>query len=540
MSKLKDFFSDIAKAYKKNILQYTVAHIVMIITTAILVFGDYNFLEKILEQIVIIGVISAINAFTSESFCKKTWQRVLTGIIGIVIAVIFERLIWLDFDPAITRITIGYCIIVFLIGIIKVIKNSKLEFHEYFTQIFQNLFSTGIIYLILNLGLSIIMIIFITLLLDDFDSLDLLLRLQIALVGWFLAPACLTAITNIKYNISKFIETIIAFVFLPLTILAAIIIYIYMAKIFITREIPSNSIFRILTGLFIAAFIVWIMAYNFKEKNKMIEKFCKAMPVAFIPFVCLQIYSIGTRCIENGITPMRYLGIMFIIFEIIAIFLSLYKNRKHLIHVLTASIIIITIVTILPIVNMQTISNISQSNRLKKAWRQGESYSNLTKDQKDTVESAYNYLETQDDGKKYIPDYIPKDILKNNKNYFYDRTDYIYYNASSNMAIPVQGYKYIQEANDISYYKINDESLREIYLDNKVCINIENYILNIINEKKANKRNIEDYIKKNAVINIDEQKDLYIKSISIRYIKEENITIDNIESVYITGYVLTK
>ena len=124
--------------------------------------------------------------------------------------------------------------------------------------------------------------------------------------------------------------------------------------------------------------------------------------------------------------------------------------------------------------------------------------------------------------------------------YIYDRTDYIYYNASLNMAIPVQGYKYIQEANDISYYKINDESLREIYLDNKVCINIENYILNIINEKKANKRNIEDYIKKNAVINIDEQKDLYIKSISIRYIKGENITIDNIESVYITGYVLTK
>ena len=253
MSKLKDFFSNIAKAYKRNILQYTVAHIVMIITTAILVFGDYKKKKKILEQIVIIGVISTINAFTSESFCKKTWQRVLTGIIGIVIAVIFERLIWLDFDPAITRITIGYCIIVFLIGIIKVIKNSKLEFHEYFTQIFQNLFSTGIIYLI---------------------------------------------------------------------------------------------------------------------------------------------YSIGTRCIENGITPMRYLGIMFIIFEIIAIFLSLYKNRKHLIHVLTASIIIITIVTILPIVNMQTISNISQSNRLKKAWRQGESYSNLTKDQKDTVESAYNYLET--------------------------------------------------------------------------------------------------------------------------------------------------
>ena len=212
MSKIKDFFNGLAKEYKENILQYTFTHIIMIITTAILVFGNYNAFETILEQITIIGVIATINAFASESFCKKTWKKVLTGIIGIAIAIIFERLIWLKGSVTITRIVTGYCITVFLIGLIKVIKNSKLEFHEYFTQIFQNLFSSALVYIILNIGLSIIFAIFILLLLNNVDSLDIILRLQIALLGWFLLPACLTAIANPKHNISRFIERIISFV----------------------------------------------------------------------------------------------------------------------------------------------------------------------------------------------------------------------------------------------------------------------------------------------------------------------------------------
>ena len=93
MSKIKDCFSNIAKNYKHNVLQYTFTHIIVMITTAILVLGNYDKFDNILEQIAIIGLISAINAFASESFCKKTWQRVITGIIGTVIGIIFARLI---------------------------------------------------------------------------------------------------------------------------------------------------------------------------------------------------------------------------------------------------------------------------------------------------------------------------------------------------------------------------------------------------------------------------------------------------------------
>ncbi len=93
------------------------------------------------------------------------------------------------------------------------------------------------------------------------------------------------------------------------------------------------------------------------------------------------------------------LGIAFIVFEAIAIFLSLYKERKYLIHTITTAIALIAISTILPVVNMESASNISQANRLKRAWRENQSFSELSEDNKKTAWSAYIYLSDQKNAK---------------------------------------------------------------------------------------------------------------------------------------------
>lgn len=538
MSKIKDCFSNIAKNYKHNVLQYTFTHIIVMITTAILVLGNYDKFDNILEQIAIIGLISAINAFASESFCKKTWQRVITGITGTVIGIIFTRLIYVRDSVIVTRIIVGYCATVFLIGLMKVIKNSKLEFHEYCTQIFQNLFNSVIIYLILNIGLSIIISIFILLLLDNVDSLDIILRLQIAIAGWFLVPAFLMAITNPEYNVSKFIEVIISFVLLPLTILATIIIYLYMAKMFIMREIPANSIFRILAGLFVVAFPVWTMAYSFREKNKIIKIFCKAMPISFIPFIGLQIYSISVRCKENGITPLRYLGIMLIIFEVVTIFLSLYKNRKYILHTITTGSILLVISTILPVVNMHTISNMSQANRLLKAWKEEEKYSQLTEEQKEIVLSSYYYLINQEDGKKYIPEYLEEETIKDKEKYYnINSTNNITYTMPEDGVIYIAGYSYIEPINTFCY---KGNELKKLELNKACTIDITEYILDIIKENEKSSDDAQKYIIENRVLKVNDTRDLYIKDLSITYTERENITEDNINYVRINGYVLIK
>ncbi len=88
--------------------------------------------------------------------------------------------------------------VVFLIGLIQAIKNTKVDIGEYAVKVFKNLFNIGIVYTILNIGLTLIILIFIALILNNKNNFELLARLQIALLGLFVLPASLVAITEIN------------------------------------------------------------------------------------------------------------------------------------------------------------------------------------------------------------------------------------------------------------------------------------------------------------------------------------------------------
>lgn len=546
MSKINNFFEKIVENYKNSLKQYTATNIVIILTTLFFIFAYNSLTGTIINKILTISIISAINFFACETYLKESWQRKTSYIVGFGIAIGFEKLIYTSTTTAVSRICIGYVMIVFLIGLIQAIKNTKADIGEYSVKVLKNLLNVGIVYAILNIGLTLITLIFISLILSS-KSFTLLGRLQIALLGLLVLPASLVAITEIKEDFSKFIKTIILYIMLPLTLLATAIIYIYMAKIFILKEIPANSIFRILTGLFIVAFPVWTMIYAFKDKSKVIEKFCKILPTAFIPFLFLQTYSICTRMDGNGLTPSRYMGIAFIIFEAVVIFLSLYKERKYLIHSLTTATIIIAISTILPFVNMQSASNINQANRLKSAWREGQSFSELSEENKKLARSAYSYLEKQVDSYKYIPSYINKEEIRN---YIIDNNNYYDKYKSKNKSVEypdkyilgeekvvcVEQYKYIQPFT-ISEYDSSLNDMQNLQLTNSKKVDLREYISKVIEQREKNENNANLYIKENNKIKIDENRDLYINRINLTYKESENIQI---EYLTIEGYILIK
>ena len=547
MSKIKNFFKGIATNYKNSFKQYTATNIVIILTTLFFMFGYDKLTGTIINKTLTIAILSAINFFACETYLKKLGQRGISYVVGLGIAIGFEKLIYSNnASDTISRICIGYAMVVFLIGLIQAIKNTKVDIGEYAVKAFKNLFNIGIVYAILNIGLTLIILIFIALILNNKNNFELLARLQIALLGLFVLPASLIAITEIKEDFSKFIKTIILYIMLPLTILATVIIYIYMAKIFIIREIPANSIFRILTGLFIVAFPVWVMIDAFKQESKLIEKTCKILPIAFIPFVLLQTYSICARMDGNGLTPSRYIGIAFIVFEAVAIFLSLYKERKYLIHFITAGAVIIAISTILPVVNMESASNISQANRLKRAWRENQTFSELSEENKKIAQSAYSYLERQKNTDKYIPSYIDKDAVQkymvDEEEYYYKYTSKtiryptMYIIGDNQQVVPVGEYKYIQ-AVSVSEYNEEINAMKKINLTNSTTIDLTGYLSKIIEINEINENNIEGYIKSNNTIKIDKNKDFYITELSLTYNGEEK---SKIMYLSIDGYVLQK
>lgn len=541
MSKIKSFFTKMATNYKSSFKKYTATNILIILMTLFFVI-KYNDLPSITSEILLIATVSGVGFFTCETYLKKVWQRVISYIVCIGIAVIFES----GIIPENEMVCTGYVFSVFLIGLIKAIKNTEVDIGEYIIKVLKNLFNVGIIYTILNIGLTLILLIFMILILNNENNWDLMARLQIALLGFLVLPASLVAITEINNDISKFIKTIILYIMLPLTIIATAIIYIYMAKIFIIREIPSNAIYRILAGLFTVAFPIWVSIYTFKEQSKSIEKMCKILPIAFAPFILLQIYSIYTRIAENGLTPSRYIGVVFIIFEIIAIFLSLYKERKYLIHTITTAVILIVISTILPVVNMQSASYISQSNRLKKAWKANQTFNQLSDENKNISKSAYNYLIRENNSIKYIPSYIDDEAIKNyNKSDNYSYTNYLHYEYiaypktygySENEIIPIEEYKKIQPVRVTEADK-QLNTITNISLTNSITVDLREYISKIVEEDKVSDKNVQEYIELNHKIKVDENTDFYITKFNLNYANPRAVYVSYL---VIEGYILYK
>lgn len=541
MSKIKSFFTKMATNYKSSFKKYTATNILIILMALFFVI-KYNDLPRITSEILLIATVSGVGFFTCETYLKKVWQRVISYIVCIGIAAIFES----GIIPENEMVCTGYVLSVFLIGLIKAIKNTEVDIGEYIIKVLKNLFNVGIIYIILNIGLTLILLIFMILILNNENNWDLMARLQIALLGFLVLPASLVAITEINNDISKFIKTIILYIMLPLTIIATAIIYIYMAKIFIIREIPSNAIYRILAGLFTVAFPIWVSIYTFKEQSKSIEKMCKILPIAFAPFILLQIYSIYTRIAENGLTPSRYIGVVFIIFEIIAIFLSLYKERKYLIHTITTAVILIVISTILPVVNMQSASYISQSNRLKKAWKANQTFNQLSDENKNIAKSAYKYLIRENNSIKYIPSYIDDEAIENyNKSDNYSYTNYLHYEYidypktygySENEIIPIEEYKKIQPVRVTEADK-QLNTITNISLTNSVTVDLREYISKIVEEDKVSDKNVQEYIKLNHKIKVDENTDFYITKFNLNYANPRAVYVSYL---VIEGYILYK
>lgn len=555
MEKVKDFFNRLTSNYKTYVKQYMATNIVIIIATLVFTFANFNAWSKFLTSFAIIAVIAAINFFVAESYFKKKSARIYSYIIGFAIAGIFERFVHYNaFGTSIYRILIGYSIVAFLIGLFKVIKNSGLELSKYCTRAFKNLFGTGVIYGILVVGFILIMTIAISLLTSGKDY-EPVMRAQIAIFGLFLVPATLLSITNTEGESSKFIEAVISFVLLPLTSLATIIIYIYMLKILALRQIPQNSIYRIIAGLFVVAFQVWVMTYEYKQKNKFVEVFSKIMPIAFIPLIGLQVYSIGARIGENGITPVRYMGVMFIIFEIIAIVLSIVNKRKYLTNALLVAAVLMAISTILPVVNMEEISNYNQASRLKNAWREGESFTSLSSEEKATASSAYRYLLKQENSEKYLPKYLDKEELTEkliehyspygdeDETYDEKRTTYkrVNYQYPDDGVITVEGYNYIKKF-QVYEYDINEENLESVSLYDTFNINLKDYVLGLIEANKNGDESAKEYIVSHRVHRVDDSRDIYITDVNLSYEVDLEGNYDSKEriSIVIKGCFLIK
>ncbi len=546
MNKLKEKIDNLYLILKKSMEQFPLTMITIIILTLIFVIDlEGNVIEgAILRNIMLFGVVFANGAFLTETLTSEKKKKIIGYVISAVLALVFTYIIaepnilpknimnWIE------KLFTCSMLSTFALSIYFNYKKSEKTFEKYLTSVFVNILKASIIYGILVVGSLIVTAVFIFLIMDG-DDYTLLARIEILILGIYYVPAILYSLCNIEEKVSKFSKVVIKYVLGTLVIVAFAIIYIYIIKIIILRDIPSNQIFRILTALFILGCPIWTMIESFNEDTA-IDKINKKLPKLFIPFIALQIYSIGVRILENGITENRYLCIVLIIFEIIY---TIIKLRKKEVGKTILVFIALTIIsTVMPYINMNNISKISQYNNLK-IFKEKTEY---TEEEKQKIYGGYSYLQNTDEGNSLIKSLLTEKEEEEIRSF---RKQTVFeYDSNSDTIQRINGYADVEVIDVAEYKKLymvdsfnylgKQGDINEVFGKLEIKLNDnETIYVNIsekINEYMQYGENLDRNFKNINEIQIDNNKKLILKNISISYDKVNK----KVGDYSIVGYLL--
>lgn len=295
------------------------------------------------------------------------------------------------------------CILLLLLGIIFFShKKSGVGFIEYMMHVGVNFCVVTAVYIVLCIGVTLVLTVLVLLL---FEDAEILIGLSlIFLTGIYYIPACIMSLGNMDSNIDDGVSRVLTkYVLTGMTICAMAIVYVYLLKILITWEMPSNEIFGIVSGLFCIGMLIWVVDYYYRDDTKY-AIFLQRVPYGMIPMIPVQAYAMCVRIYNNGMTPARYVGILLIIFEIIMLFIwRFWREKMERVTVVLCALVFVAIC--MPGVNMFSISNRWQQAFLVSGYNKVMSGQEITQKEYDRMVGAHRYLrwqtETEDVTKQY-------------------------------------------------------------------------------------------------------------------------------------------
>ncbi|MCR5330315.1 MAG: DUF4153 domain-containing protein [Lachnospiraceae bacterium] len=519
---------------------------------AVIIDCDFN--TDLCEKVILfLGAFSVQALFFEEHFKEKTKFRIIGYAVAVPVSAFLVYLASYEDDllfgakidkvQEITACIYGSCFAcLILASIYHMYRRQNEKFETFCLKAFVGIVRTTVVYGLFAGGLAIIILIFDTLI---FDTHAFLGRVELFLAGGIYVPALLLVLSGAKDDVGKFARIVVLYVLEPMLILAMAIIYIYIIKVFVTGSIPSNSVFEIITSLFVSGMVIWTLACGTEEDN-IFSRIAKILPFVFIPCILLQAWSVLLRIGDYGFTPSRYFGVVLVIFELIymVLYFIQWKFKKD-----TVSLIIwvaaLTVVTVLivPFVNYASVCVRSQIRRLSgitvnealKVSEQGKmagsAYHTLIRDCGYRGDEAVEKLYTETE----------RDILNSCYSDYNYRVRQEYY-LNGNATIPELDVSEYKKLIPVEGFDSDPEGHRYILeVEGKQVYNAD--LSGFIRDIKDYGRKLADSsshfsfdLSEYEIIRLDEHHDLKVTRFSANYIPDS----DTLDYLNINGYLLER
>lgn len=484
--KLKNIIDKIKNIYGRAYASYPVTMILVNITT--LLAAVFAVIEEsrlaydspvyyAVEWLFVTFVSWCAGSLAVETACKSTLKKVIgvavSGLISMTLYTLSSSFIlWIDLKQVISiygyRVTafyLAYYILIVLFVFYRKYKESNLPIAKYFVSVLTTAIEICIVWGILALGFLLLGAAFETLL---FHFAGLFLVPQVLIVGLYVVPFFLMGIGDVKEEISRFFQVLIKYVMLIITLVGAVIIYLYIIKTIITG-IPSNEVFAIASALFFVSIPVGFACTAF-EKDTTFQKIAFVLPYIYAPFIVLQLYSLIIRVSEYGMTPSRYAGFVLIILEIL--YTLVYAFARDKIDKLIIVMMAITVIaTLIPGINAIDCSRLTQKSVITRFIKNGLPE---TGEGRGRLLGAYNYLKNEY-GNAYIDSILSDDLqakIEEIKPEQKVNTFKVYNLTTQPEPIPLEGYDYMSE-----FYAVfsADDDNRDMTAMEMEVDNVKNY-----------------------------------------------------------------
>ena len=587
MGKVSNYINQNMAKFKQIYIRYAASIFCAFIIAVVSIIANQKKGFDI-ESIVTVCSIWLAGNFLVESLWKKTAeeaqknkQKWLIGYgVTFVIAIVFENLSEIlkaqkaDIPNLIFEsILYFYIACTVLLAIYVLLRQQQLDLPHCIGRIIFALLRAVGVYLVLNIAVILILEI-IDALLVDIDTFRVELNIQLLLSALAYFPTCLLAVSDTSEDNAAFTKKFVSYVLLPCVWIAMFVIYLYVVKIFVTQEVPSNEIFSICASLFAIGMPIWMMAFGFVEENSSrYKKLIHITKYIYAPFILLEIYSMSVRVKAYGLTEQRYAAWMFILLQVIYILWEkiyaryarlagrkkTYNNQAdtgdtgtehaneinqtktqinwHYENLILVLVGFLFVGLLLPFGNAQYLSYQSQKSRLVK---------NRTLD-KEVAAEAYDYLRGNAYGRRYIKTNLTEAEQDELHNMLYDRDSEdqwksVYFNAYpiEEGGLTIRGYEKIYGVDE----HWRDESSVQEYESKTITagdnvyegVDLTSCISYYKDLEDKNENQVVDEKDKVYEIQISDTEKLIITYISFEIDEKQ----DKINRMFIKGYMLTK
>ena len=586
MGKVSNYINQNMAKFKQIYIRYVASIFCVFIIAVVSIIANQKKGFDI-ESIVTVCSIWLAGNFLVESLWKKTAeeaqknkQKWLIGYgVTFVIAIVFENLSEIlkaqkaDIPNLIFEsILYFYIACTVLLAIYVLLRQQKLDLPHCIGRIIFALLRAVGVYLVLNIAVILILEI-IDALLVDIDTFRVELNIQLLLSALAYFPTCLLAVSDTSEDNAAFTKKFVSYVLLPCVWIAMFVIYLYVVKIFVTQEVPSNEIFSICASLFAIGMPIWMMASGFVEKSSRYKKLIHITKYIYAPFILLEIYSMSVRVKAYGLTEQRYAAWMFILLQVIYILWEkiyaryarlagrkkTYNNQAdtgdtgtehaneinqtktqinwHYENLILVLVGFLFVGLLLPFGNAQYLSYQSQKSRLVK---------NRTLDKKVAAE-AYDYLRGNAYGRRYIKTNLTEAEQDELHNMLYDRDSEdqwksVYFNAYpiEEGGLTIRGYEKIYGVDEHwrDECSVQEYESKTITAGDNVYegVDLTSCISYYKDLEDKNENQVVDEKDKVYEIQISVTEKLIVTYISFEIDDEQTM----IKRMFIKGYMLTK